>query len=58
MSSKFGLNYFEYNLFPLQVMLLHCIEQNQGEGGVSEIVDGFHVAELLKAADIEAFNLL
>ncbi|XP_034039570.1 gamma-butyrobetaine dioxygenase [Thalassophryne amazonica] len=39
------------------LQVLHCINQAQ-EGGESEMVDGFHMAELLKREDPEAFHTL
>lgn len=39
------------------VQLLHCISSAE-EGGESEIVDGFHAAELLRREDPEAFGTL
>uniref|UniRef100_A0A3Q2Q174 Butyrobetaine (gamma), 2-oxoglutarate dioxygenase (gamma-butyrobetaine hydroxylase) 1 n=1 Tax=Fundulus heteroclitus TaxID=8078 RepID=A0A3Q2Q174_FUNHE len=39
------------------VQFLHCINQAQ-EGGESEVVDGFHMAEQLQAEDPEAFRTL
>lgn len=40
-----------------QVQFLHCLQQAQ-QGGESEVVDGFHMAELLRREDPEAFNTL
>uniref|UniRef100_A0A8C5D3B4 gamma-butyrobetaine dioxygenase n=2 Tax=Gouania willdenowi TaxID=441366 RepID=A0A8C5D3B4_GOUWI len=39
------------------IQLLHCIIQ-AAEGGVSEMVDGFHAAEVLRQEDGEAFRIL
>ncbi|XP_033486142.1 gamma-butyrobetaine dioxygenase [Epinephelus lanceolatus] len=39
------------------VQFLHCINQAE-EGGESEVVDGFHMAELLQREDPEAFRVL
>lgn len=39
------------------MQLLHCISSAE-EGGESEIVDGFHAAELLRREDPEAFGTL
>lgn len=39
------------------VQFLHCIKQ-AAEGGESEVVDGFHVAELLQRENPAAFRLL
>ncbi|XP_061526298.1 gamma-butyrobetaine dioxygenase isoform X3 [Phycodurus eques] len=39
------------------VQFLHCIGQAE-EGGDSEVVDGFHAAEQLRAEDPEAFRTL
>ncbi|XP_068580373.1 gamma-butyrobetaine dioxygenase [Cebidichthys violaceus] len=39
------------------VQLLHCISDAE-EGGESELVDGFHAAELLRREDPEAFRTL
>ncbi|KAK9542303.1 hypothetical protein VZT92_000178 [Zoarces viviparus] len=39
------------------VQLLHCISDAE-EGGESEMVDGFHMAELLQREDPEAFGTL
>lgn len=39
------------------MQFLHCIRQAE-QGGESEVVDGFHVAEQLRADDPEAFNIL
>ncbi|XP_034414224.1 gamma-butyrobetaine dioxygenase isoform X2 [Cyclopterus lumpus] len=39
------------------VQLLHCISDAE-EGGESEMVDGFHAAELLQREDPEAFGTL
>ena len=43
---------------PPQVQLLHCIEQCSCEGGANKFVDGFAVAEHLRAHHPEAFRLL
>lgn len=40
-----------------QVQFLHCLQQAE-QGGESEVVDGFHMAELLRREDPEAFNTL
>jgi len=48
-----GSNY----IYPYEVQFLHCIE-NGAVGGDSDIVDGFAVAEKLKAADPSAFDIL
>ncbi|KAM9494945.1 gamma-butyrobetaine dioxygenase isoform 1-T2 [Clarias gariepinus] len=42
---------------PPGVQFLHCLQQAE-EGGESEVVDGFHMAELLRREDPEAFNVL
>lgn len=42
---------------PLQVQFLHCISQAV-EGGESQLVDGFHMAEQLRKEDPEAFKTL
>ncbi|XP_051945088.1 gamma-butyrobetaine dioxygenase-like [Xyrauchen texanus] len=42
---------------PPGVQFLHCIRQAD-QGGESEAVDGFHVAEQLRRKDLEAFNIL
>ncbi|KAM4744917.1 gamma-butyrobetaine dioxygenase [Anableps anableps] len=39
------------------VQFLHCINQAE-EGGESEVVDGFHMAEQLQGEDPEAFRIL
>lgn len=39
------------------MQFLHCISQAV-EGGESQIVDGFHVAEQLRKEDPEAFGTL
>lgn len=39
------------------VQFLHCVQQAV-EGGESEVVDGFHMAEQLRRADPEAFKML
>ncbi|CAL8244390.1 unnamed protein product [Lota lota] len=39
------------------VQFLHCIEQAQ-QGGESEVVDGFHMAEVLRREDPQAFQTL
>ncbi|CAL8352661.1 unnamed protein product [Merluccius merluccius] len=39
------------------VQFLHCVEQAQ-QGGESEVVDGFHMAELLRREDPQAFHTL
>lgn len=39
------------------MQFLHCIEQ-AAEGGESEVVDGFHMAEQLRRDEPEAFALL
>lgn len=41
----------------LQIQVLHCISQAE-EGGESEVVDGFHMAEQLQREDPEAFKTL
>ncbi len=48
-----GSNY----IYPYEVQFLHCIE-NGAEGGDSDVVDGFAVAEKLKAVDPAAFDVL
>ena len=40
------------------MQILHCIEQASSEGGESQFVDGFYVAQQLKENDPETFNLL
>ncbi|KAL7833586.1 hypothetical protein AOLI_G00285460 [Acnodon oligacanthus] len=42
---------------PPGVQFLHCLQQAQ-QGGESEVVDGFHVAELLRREHPDAFNTL
>ncbi|KAI5088678.1 gamma-butyrobetaine dioxygenase isoform X1 [Silurus meridionalis] len=42
---------------PPGVQFLHCLQQAV-QGGESEVVDGFHMAELLRREDPEAFNIL
>ncbi|XP_028650051.1 gamma-butyrobetaine dioxygenase [Erpetoichthys calabaricus] len=42
---------------PPGVQFLHCLKQAV-EGGESEIVDGFHVANLLRKTNPEAFSIL
>lgn len=42
---------------PPQVQFLHCISQAV-EGGESQLVDGFHMAEQLRKEDPEAFRTL
>ncbi|XP_076854188.1 gamma-butyrobetaine dioxygenase isoform X2 [Brachyhypopomus gauderio] len=42
---------------PPGVQFLHCLQQAQ-QGGDSEVVDGFHMAELLRREAPEAFSLL
>lgn len=42
---------------PPGVQFLHCIRQAE-QGGESEVVDGFHMAEQLRREDPEAFNIL
>ncbi|KAI4887055.1 hypothetical protein NFI96_010067 [Prochilodus magdalenae] len=44
-------------LVVLQVQFLHCLQQAQ-QGGESEVVDGFHMAELLRREHPDAFNTL
>lgn len=39
------------------MQFLHCINQAK-EGGESEVVDGFHMAEQLQREDPEAFQTL
>lgn len=39
------------------MQFLHCINQ-AATGGESEVVDGFHMAELLQREDPEAFQAL
>jgi gamma-butyrobetaine dioxygenase len=39
------------------IQLLHCLV-NETRGGLSTLVDGFAVAQALRAADAEAFNVL
>lgn len=39
------------------MQFLHCLAQAR-EGGESEAVDGFHMAELLRHRDPEAFHAL
>ncbi|XP_060715588.1 gamma-butyrobetaine dioxygenase [Tachysurus vachellii] len=42
---------------PPGVQFLHCLQQAE-HGGESEVVDGFHMAELLRRENPEAFNTL
>ncbi|XP_058638746.1 gamma-butyrobetaine dioxygenase isoform X2 [Onychostoma macrolepis] len=42
---------------PPGVQFLHCVRQAD-QGGESEAVDGFHMAEQLRREDPEAFNIL
>ncbi|XP_026860576.1 gamma-butyrobetaine dioxygenase [Electrophorus electricus] len=42
---------------PPGVQFLHCLQQSQ-QGGESEVVDGFHMAELLRREAPEAFGIL
>uniref|UniRef100_A0A8C1HAG5 Butyrobetaine (gamma), 2-oxoglutarate dioxygenase (gamma-butyrobetaine hydroxylase) 1 n=1 Tax=Cyprinus carpio carpio TaxID=630221 RepID=A0A8C1HAG5_CYPCA len=42
---------------PPGVQFLHCVRQAD-QGGESEVVDGFHMAEQLRREDPEAFNIL
>ncbi|KAK7170423.1 hypothetical protein R3I94_000593 [Phoxinus phoxinus] len=42
---------------PPGVQFLHCVCQAE-QGGESEVVDGFHMAEQLRREDPEAFNIL
>ncbi|XP_030621963.1 gamma-butyrobetaine dioxygenase [Chanos chanos] len=42
---------------PPGVQFLHCLQQ-ACEGGESEVVDGFHMAEQLRREDPEAFSIL
>ncbi|XP_016334478.1 gamma-butyrobetaine dioxygenase-like [Sinocyclocheilus anshuiensis] len=42
---------------PPGVQFLHCVRQ-AAQGGESEVVDGFHMAEQLRREDPEAFNIL
>lgn len=39
------------------MQFLHCLKQSR-QGGESEVVDGFHMAELLRKEDPTAFNTL
>lgn len=39
------------------MQFLHCISQ-AAEGGESQVVDGFHMAEQLRKEDPEAFRIL
>lgn len=43
---------------PSGISILHCRAAAEGKGGVSIIVDGFAVAEDIRADDPEAFDLL
>ncbi|XP_012986944.1 gamma-butyrobetaine dioxygenase isoform X1 [Esox lucius] len=43
--------------YPPGVQFLHCLSQ-ANEGGDSEVVDGFHMAERLRREDPEAFRTL
>ena len=45
------------SFFTLLLQIFHCLEHN-GEGGFTSLVDGFYVAERLRAEDKEAFNRL
>ena len=38
--------------------MLHCIKQFEGEGGDSEFVDGFRVAEQMKEVDPESYEIM
>merc|ERR1712181_148516 len=39
-------------------IFLHCIEQHDGEGGETMLVDGFHAAEILRKNHPEMYQLL
>jgi gamma-butyrobetaine dioxygenase len=47
-----------YRYTPPGIMLFHCIDASADSGGVSIFVDGFGVAETLKQAHPEMFELL
>lgn len=49
------LPYYEYKP---SVTILHTLEQSQSKGGWNALVDGFHVANLLKKANPEYFKIL
>ncbi|XP_022089280.1 gamma-butyrobetaine dioxygenase-like isoform X2 [Acanthaster planci] len=51
-------NDLTYYLRQPGIIMLHCIEQAEGEGGENLISDGFKVAMDLKEIDPEAFRLL
>ncbi|CAG0902822.1 unnamed protein product [Darwinula stevensoni] len=38
--------------------LLHCIVQAEGSGGANTLVDGLHLAEMMRVQDPHSFNLL
>ena len=48
----------EIFLIDFQVQFLHCIKQTTGEGGENHFVDGFNIAEQLRAEAPEAFQVL
>ncbi|NNE12039.1 MAG: hypothetical protein HKN41_07305 [Ilumatobacter sp.] len=47
-----------YRYSPAGISILHCVEPSAGTGGESIIVDGLAVAEMLREADPEAFEVL
>lgn len=47
-----------YRYTPSGISILHCVMPSDGDGGASSVVDGFAVAEMIRATDPEAFELL
>lgn len=47
-----------YRYSPAGISLLHCVVPCAGDGGATTIVDGFAVAEAIRAVDVEALRLL
>ncbi len=49
---------FSFTSWPTGLFVFHCLSPSLDDGGVSILVDGFHVADRLRREDPEAFELL
>lgn len=49
---------FSFTSWPTGLFVFHCLSPSADDGGVSILVDGFHVADRLRREDPAAFELL
>ena len=49
---------FSFTSWPTGLFVFHCLSPSPDDGGVSILVDGFHVADRLRREDPGAFELL